>query len=234
MAISRGANLQANTPVESISESPDAEGRWTVNTTRGSIKAKHVVFSSNAYTGAIAPEYEGKIVPVRGICSRTVVPNPPKPHLPTLDSSYTVRLKEGIYEYLIARPDGSIVIGGARSVYAHDLNNWYNNTDDSRLIEVAAHHFDGYMQRYFHGWENTGAYTDRVWTGSTYPRWYLVFKWRLTFDSHGIYYRFPSTRRTGSCEARAVRSRWIQWAWNAAGLSFSERSRADDLERSRL
>lgn len=170
--IARGANLQANTPVDSMSESPDAEGRWTVNTARGSIKAKHIVLSSNAYTGAIAPEYEGKIVPVRGICSRTVVPNPPNPPLPTLDSSYTVRLKEGIYEYIIARPDGSIVIGGARSVYAHDLNNWYNNTDDSRLIEVAAHHFDGYMQRYFHGWENTGAYTDRVWTGSTYPNWY--------------------------------------------------------------
>ncbi|OJJ05983.1 hypothetical protein ASPVEDRAFT_309418 [Aspergillus versicolor CBS 583.65] len=162
--IARGANLQANTPVDSISES-DTEGRWTVNTARGSIEAKHIVFASNAYTGAIAPEYAGKIVPVRGICSRTVVPNPPNPPLPTLDSSYTVRLREGIYEYLIARPDGSIVIGGARSVYAHDLKNWYNNTDDSRLIDVAAHHFDGYMQRYFHGWENTGAYTDRVWTG---------------------------------------------------------------------
>ncbi|KAL2784722.1 hypothetical protein BJX66DRAFT_343758 [Aspergillus keveii] len=53
----------------------------------------------------------------------------------------------------------------ARSRYVQDLKEWYNNTDDASLIEPAAHHFDGYMQKYFNGWEDTGAYTDRVWTG---------------------------------------------------------------------
>jgi hypothetical protein len=80
-----------------------------------------------------------------------------------------VRIKEGIYEYLIARPDGSMIIGGARSRYVQDLKEWYNNTDDASLIEPAAGHFDGYMQKYFTGWGDTGAYTDRVWTGSKYP-----------------------------------------------------------------
>ncbi|KAL6237501.1 hypothetical protein BDW75DRAFT_248981 [Aspergillus navahoensis] len=160
--ISKGANLQTNTPVLDVSKSDNG---WIVKTERGSIQARQVVFATNAYTAGIAPEYENKIVPVRGICSRVVVPNPPHPLSPTLDSSYTVRIKEGIYEYLVPRPDGSIIIGGARSVYVHDLKNWYNVTDDSRLIEPAAHHFEGYMQKYFHGWEDTGAYTDRVWTG---------------------------------------------------------------------
>ncbi|KAL4926209.1 NAD(P)/FAD-dependent oxidoreductase [Aspergillus undulatus] len=164
-AIAKGANLQTNTPVLSVSESQDSEGRWTVQTERGCIQAKHIVFSSNAYTSAIAPEYEGKIVPVRGICSRVVTPDPPHPLTPSLHSSYTVRIKEGIYEYLVPRPDGSIIIGGARSVYVQDLKNWYNVTDDASLIEPAKHHFNGYMQKYFHGWGKTGAYTDRVWTG---------------------------------------------------------------------
>ncbi|KIA76009.1 hypothetical protein HK57_00626 [Aspergillus ustus] len=164
-SIAKGANLQTNTPVVSVSESPDEEGRWTVTTLRGSIIAKKVIFASNAYTAGILPQYQDKIVPVRGICSRIVVPNPPIPASPSLDSSYTVRIKEGIYEYLIARPDGSIIIGGARSVYVQDLKLWYNNTDDATLIEPAAHHFDGYMQKYFNGWEDTGSYTDRVWTG---------------------------------------------------------------------
>ncbi|KAL4794091.1 FAD dependent oxidoreductase [Aspergillus venezuelensis] len=164
-AIAKGANLQTNTPVVSISDSPDSEGRWTVQTERGSVQAKQVVFASNAYTAGIASEYHGKIVPVRGICSRVVTPVKPDPMSPTLDSSYTVRIKEGIYEYLVPRPDGSIIVGGARSVYVQDLSNWYNVTDDANLIQSAAHHFDGYMQKYFHGWENTGAYTDRVWTG---------------------------------------------------------------------
>ncbi|KAL2829424.1 FAD dependent oxidoreductase [Aspergillus cavernicola] len=161
-AISNGANLQTNTPVLSISSSPNTEGLWTVQTPRGAIRSKQIIFSSNAYTSAIAPQYSGKIIPVRGICSRIVVPNPPTR---VLDSSYTIRIKEGIYEYLIPRPDGSIVIGGARSAYAQQLENWYDNTDDSRLIESAKGHFDGYMQRYFNGWEGTGAFTDRVWTG---------------------------------------------------------------------
>lgn len=54
-------------------------------------------------------------------------------------------------------------------MYLREPANWYNVTDDSRLIDSAAHYFDGYMQRHFHGWENTGAYTDRVWTGSMSP-----------------------------------------------------------------
>jgi hypothetical protein len=39
-------------------------------------------------------------------------------------------------------------------------------TDDSRLIEPAKHYFDELMQRHFIGWEDGGAYTNKVWTGS--------------------------------------------------------------------
>jgi glycine/D-amino acid oxidase-like deaminating enzyme len=70
------------------------------------------------------------------------------------------------YDYLIPRPDGSIVVGGAKSTFFHDSSEWYNNTDDSSLIEPARRYFDNYMQRHFRGWEDTGAYTNRVWTGS--------------------------------------------------------------------
>ncbi|EIT78040.1 hypothetical protein AFCA_009082 [Aspergillus flavus] len=160
--VSAGVNLQTQTPVLRISETPDIDGRWTVVTSRGSIRAKWVVFSSNAYTSAIAPEYKDKIVPVRGVCSRIVVPNPPKS---PLSCSYTLRFNAWDYDYLIPRPDGSIVVGGGKSTFFHDSSEWYNNTDDSRLIESAARYFDNYMQRHFHGWEDTGAYTDRLWTG---------------------------------------------------------------------
>ncbi|KAL4805161.1 FAD dependent oxidoreductase [Aspergillus unguis] len=163
--IAKGANLQTHTPVSSVSEAPNADGLWEVHTERGTIQTKQVVFASNAYTSAIAPQYKDRIVPVRGICSRVVVPNPPHPLSPSLDSSYTVRIKEGIYEYLVPRPDGSIIIGGARSAYVQDLQTWYNNTDDSRLIEPARNHFEGYMQKYFTGWGDTGAFMDRIWTG---------------------------------------------------------------------
>lgn len=162
-AISAGANLQTNTPVLSVSESPNADGRWAVTTSRGSIRAKWVVFASNAYTSAIAPEYKNRIVPVRGICSHIATPNPPTN---PLRFSYSLRSKGWDYDYLIPRPDGGLVVGGAKSTYLSNTANWYNNTDDSRLIDAAAGYFNDYMQRNFHGWENTGAHTDHVWTGS--------------------------------------------------------------------
>ena len=165
--MSAGVNLQTHTPVTKVSDVPDDEGRWTVTTNRGSIRAKWVVFSTNAYTSSIAPEYKDKIIPVRGFCSRIVVPNPPPS---PLERSYMLRFNGWHYDYLIPRPDGSIIVGGAKSTfYYQDQDSWYNNTDDSRTVEAAVRYFDNYMQRHFHGWENTGAYTDRVWSGSMYP-----------------------------------------------------------------
>ncbi|GAT26542.1 FAD dependent oxidoreductase [Aspergillus luchuensis] len=162
-AVSAGVNLQTHTPVTEVSEVPDDEGRWTVTTKRGSIRAKWVVFSTNAYTSSIAPEYKDKIIPVRGFCSRIVVPNPPPS---PLEHSYMLRFNGWHYDYLIPRPDGSIIVGGAKSTfYYQDRDSWYNNTDDSRTVEAAVRYFDNYMQRHFHGWENTGAFTDRVWSG---------------------------------------------------------------------
>ena len=44
-----------------------------------------------------------------------------------------------------------MVVGGARTTFIHDLDKWYNVSDDSRVLEGAARYFDGYMQKYFVG-----------------------------------------------------------------------------------
>ena len=162
--IQQGANLQTTTPVTKVSETPLADGRWLITTGRGSIKAKKVIFGTNAYTASLAPQFRDHIVPVRGICSRIVVPKARMaPYLPT---TYSIRYGPQIYDYLIPRPDGSIIVGGAKQMFWGDLPYWYNVVDDSKLIEPAKSYFDGLMQRHFIGWEHSGAYTDRVWTGS--------------------------------------------------------------------
>lgn len=162
-AVAEGVNLQTHTPVNSVSEERNAEGRWTVTTPRGQVKAKVVIFATNAYTSALLPEFKDKIVPVRGICSRIATPHR-RP--PLLSNSYVLRFNDWEYDYLIPRSDGSIVVGGARRDYHKDLESWFDVHDDSKLIDSAEHYFDGYMQRHFHGWENSDAYTDKVWTGS--------------------------------------------------------------------
>lgn len=162
--VNKGANLQTMTPVTHISEHPLPDGRWLVTTERGSIKAKQVLLATNGYTAHLAPQFKDHIVPVRGICSRIVVPQGKV--TPFLPQTYSIRHGPSMYDYLIPRPDGSIIVGGAKQNFWSDRSHWYGVTDDSKLIEPAKPYFDGLMQRTFIGWENSGAYTDRVWTGS--------------------------------------------------------------------
>ena len=165
LALSRSTlNLQTHTPLLSISSTRDNQGYYTCTTPRGSIRAKHIISCTNAYTASILPQLASRIIPVRGIAAHIACPDPSKaPHLP---NTYALRFVHGLMDYLIPRPDGSIIVGGARETFVKDLGSWYGNVDDSRLInEKAARYFDGYMQRHFRGWEESGAVTKRVWTG---------------------------------------------------------------------
>ncbi len=166
-AVAKGANLQTTTPATHISTTVDNDGFWTVTTPRGAIKTKRLVFASNAYTAGISPQYAQKIIPTRSICSRIVTP--PGKSVPVLTNTYSIRIGPGQYNYLIPRPDGSIIVGGAEVIpnaQSSNREHWYNVTDDSTLIEPVKNYFDGFMQRTFRGWEDSGAVTDMVWTGS--------------------------------------------------------------------
>ncbi|KAH0423422.1 FAD dependent oxidoreductase [Colletotrichum camelliae] len=151
--LEKGAiNLQANTPVSSISETPDADGSWTVQTPRGAIRAGKVVVATNGYTAQVLPQHADRIVPVRGICSR--ITSARGAHTPHLVNTYGIRFDGVNNDYLIPRADGSIVVGGARQMFWHRRAEWFDNVRG-----------DGYMQRLFRGWEDSGAEVDRVWTG---------------------------------------------------------------------
>lgn len=168
LVVARGVNLQTSTLVTSVSSKIDpTDGKWLVTTPRGSVKAAKIVFASNGYTAGIAPEYARKIVPCRGICAR--ITGPDGSPLPYLQNSYVIRNGPRTYDYLLSRPDGSVVIGGARSTFFDDKKTWHDITNDDELIEPARNYFDGFMQKSFRGWENTGAVTERVWTGSMSP-----------------------------------------------------------------
>ncbi|RAO65216.1 uncharacterized protein BHQ10_001228 [Talaromyces amestolkiae] len=154
-------NLQTNTPVTSITRT--ASGGFIVTTPRGTTLARKVVYANNAYVSGLLPQYSQAIVPCKGLCTHISVPEGTTP--PLLNNSYIVREKDEVVSYLIPRADGSIVVGGANTKYRPFLEQWYNNVDDSILIEEVKDYFDGYMQRNFRGWENTGARVDKVWTG---------------------------------------------------------------------
>lgn len=220
MAVDAGVNLQTHTPVTGVSGTSDVEGYYTLTTKeRGTLRAKKVVYATNGYTSSILPEFENKIVPVRGICSHIVPRRKPAPHLP---NSYIIRWSPTEYEYLIPRLDGSIVVGGARERYYKDLDSWYNTVEDDKLITTgnAHHHFDDYMQKYFKGWEDSGAYTHKVWTGSKFANVTAEYPYSsLTpSSSHGILIRRMAVRRFLAQQAKPVSHRWFHRSRHASDI----------------
>jgi glycine/D-amino acid oxidase-like deaminating enzyme len=143
--------------------SSDSKGGYLIKTDRGVIHANKVVHASNGYVSGLLPEYEKNIIPCKGICCRITVPEGST--APLLNNSYINRTEDNVLSYLIPRADGSIVVGGSSSLFKPFKDQWYNNVDDSVLIEASKDYYDGYMQETYRGWENSGATVDKIWTG---------------------------------------------------------------------
>ncbi|KAJ5381993.1 uncharacterized protein N7496_004421 [Penicillium cataractarum] len=163
IAVSRGLNLQTNTMVTEIGQDRTPEGLWPVTTNRGVIHARKIILATNAFTGALAPEYSKAIVPCKGLCTH-IEPAPGAPYQ-ELPETYAIRQGLGAFIYQISRKDGSIIVGGAQYTYKDIPDQWHNNPDDGTLINSVEHYFDGYMQRTFFGWEDSNATVKHIWTG---------------------------------------------------------------------
>lgn len=158
-------NLQTSTPVTSVSQHPENPSSSLIKTPRGSLRAKKVVFATNAYTAGICPQYQNIIVPVRGTaCHIVPKPEPVSPHLACTYNIFYASKPERV-DYLNPRPDGGIVVGGGKWTFEDDREQWYNNWDDSTQFPGPKAHFDGLMQRHFKGWQDSGAEVDSIWTG---------------------------------------------------------------------
>jgi glycine/D-amino acid oxidase-like deaminating enzyme len=182
-AVARGVNLQTKTPVTSINPThARSEPAWTVTTTRGSIECHTVIHAINGYASALVPEMKGKIVPVKGMVARLVPTNAPE-----LAESYMMRFSDYEYDYLIPRPDGSIVVGGARREFYKDIDSWFDVSDDGSLIRGAENYFEGYMKRHFRGWEDCDVRTESLWTGGEFSRLSVFSSHRVGSDMLTIY-----------------------------------------------
>jgi glycine/D-amino acid oxidase-like deaminating enzyme len=159
--LAAGVNLQTHTPVTSITSDP--QGGFIVETPRGKMHAGNVIHANNAYVSGLLPEYAKNIIPCKGICCRITVPEGAT--APLLNNSYINRAEDNTLSYFVPRADGSIIVGGAANVFRPHKSQWYDNVDDSVLIDSAKDYYDNYMQRTYRGWEDTGAKIDKIWTG---------------------------------------------------------------------
>jgi glycine/D-amino acid oxidase-like deaminating enzyme len=159
-------NVQMNTPVTAIT----SEDQGNILTTpRGNIKARKVVFATNAYTAGLLPTFNKVITPVKGMASHHTPARPIHPHLNNTYNIHFAPIPSGKptgTDYLNPRPDGSIVVGGGNWFYSHNKSVWNGNFDDSTQFPApASQHWEKYMQSTFLGWENSNAKADMIWTG---------------------------------------------------------------------
>ncbi|KAG5661337.1 hypothetical protein KAF25_005459 [Fusarium avenaceum] len=161
--LAAGVNVQAHTPVTSVTPDASGDGSFIVETPRGKMRAGKVIHANNAYVSALLPEYSKSIIPCKGICCRITVPEGTT--APLLNNSYITRTKENALSYFIPRHDGSIIVGGAASVFKPFKDQWYDNVDDSVLIDSAKDYYENYMQRTYSGWEKSGAKVSNIWSG---------------------------------------------------------------------
>lgn len=160
--LKKGLNLQAYTPVLKTHQRPD--GKWIVSTERGSIVCDKLFIATNGYTPSVESSFKDVIVPIKGVCAH-ITSADSKDRLPHLTQTYGIRFGGALFDYLINRPDGSVIVGGAKEHIFPFKKKFYNSVDDSTLIEGTYDYFDGYMQRHYYTWKNAKSEIELIWSG---------------------------------------------------------------------
>lgn len=160
--IDLGLNLQTYTPVLSLK--PTNDHKWMVTTSKGTVKCNKVVCATNAWTRALLPEFNSKIVPVKGVVShiKPLNENPGK-----LKFNYYHTFPEES-DYVTAHKDMSMIVGGGGSAYLNYPNSltMYNNLDDSFIATDVFDYFKDYPNKYYPDFAKGLKFVnDYTWTG---------------------------------------------------------------------
>lgn len=135
-------NLQTWTPVKAITHRPGSSQAWAVHTDRGEFAAPKILLATNAYTSALLPELEDKVIPVKGTAASFEIPPPQPDSTPSLEvmrplfTTYSLKYAPGMFDYMVSRQEDKrhIVLGGAHQAFQHDPASWYSQFDDKTLL----------------------------------------------------------------------------------------------------
>ena len=167
LAVSRGLNLQTETPALSIKR---GDSGWIVKTPRGPVSSKKVILATNGYAAHLYPALQGIIVPLRG----HMTAQRPGSAMPKagLSTTYTFTYTNA-YEYMISRPQGStfagdIVIGGGLTHAVEEGQYEFGSTDDTTMDPVIVSYLHDSTQRYFGsdwGSDHPDGRVRKAWSG---------------------------------------------------------------------
>lgn len=147
-ALQLGTNVQTQTTVEAIEQE---NSNLSVKTSRGTIKAQHVVHTTNAWARELLPFVKNIIIPVRGQVMITE-------SVPILwNFSFATNYS---HEYCIQRLDGRIVFGGRRQLAP---NQEIGIDDDSGIEPRVSQGLRDFLSGHFP--PCSGIKVEQEWTG---------------------------------------------------------------------
>jgi glycine/D-amino acid oxidase-like deaminating enzyme len=145
-------SLDSNTPVLRVSKNSAAGPGYLLSTPRGTVKASHVVYCTEAHTAHLLPKLTGIIVPRRG---QMTVQSPGKNFERLMGKrSFNFNWDQG-HDYLHQNPEtGDLVIGGGEHGGVSGSSLTYGQRSDDVEILPDKIHLSGLMRVVFgeEGW----------------------------------------------------------------------------------
>ncbi|KAJ5121966.1 hypothetical protein N7476_005442, partial [Penicillium atrosanguineum] len=199
-------SLETNTPVTSINHDPSAaNAAYTLQTPRGSMRARHVIHCTNGHMSHLVPGLVGKLWPIRGTMSRQKL-GPSFPLLgnevswtwrnrPSFDPSTNV-VNIGLYYAQQNVKTGDLWIGGEKQSIEDLLNN-----DDSVVSEQAKDNLASIVPEILQGVEPVEMI--RIWSGIM----------GLTADGLPLVGQLRA-----SLTGRSGNSEWVAGGYNGHGM----------------
>ncbi|GFF55382.1 putative FAD dependent oxidoreductase [Aspergillus lentulus] len=165
--------IESNTPVTSIRDVTTEEAtplRYSIETTRGTIRARHVVHCTNAHAGHLVPGLRGRIHPVRGQMSAQTPGS--KFRNQGTEHSWIFKYERG-FDYLTQLPPSEagdmMMFGGGLAQGELGGVGDFGVSTDSELSLYADIHLSGALSAIF-GRENwgsvSGSSVEKMWTGN--------------------------------------------------------------------
>lgn len=138
--LSLGVKLFTWTPVtnvtQALSSGEDGAYKWKVQTSRGSIIAKKVVYATNGYTNLILPEMDGLIISHKAQAIKLTPPPFGMDAFPRIEDTMSLRYLDRFYS-VMQRPDNSIVLAAPRKWPSQDPSTFaslFGTYDDSQPL----------------------------------------------------------------------------------------------------
>jgi glycine/D-amino acid oxidase-like deaminating enzyme len=171
LALGMGLNLQTNTAVTDIL--PDGTDMWKVVASTSTISAGKVIHATNGYASYLLPEFEGRIIPLKGHVS--AIPPSVEYRDKPLDKTMAL-IWELDYDYLIQRQVAGkhLILGGRDLDHPEGLLAPLGDSDDSFMSGKTVQGLNSLPQSLFESWSKAStsegeSLEDKVdiqsWTG---------------------------------------------------------------------